>query len=65
MTEHRGRMRGVRGAPIVIPPPLGQAQPHRAAVGEFHTQRWTLVPETEGAAARYRVEVTPAGGAAA
>ncbi len=31
---------------------------HRAAVGEFHTQRWTLVPETaEGAGARYRVEV--------
>jgi putative ATP-binding cassette transporter len=38
---------------------------HRAAVGEFHTQRWTLVPEAEGAAARYRVEVTPAGGVAA
>ncbi len=32
---------------------------HRAAVGEFHTQRWTLVPEAEGAPARYRVEVVP------
>ena len=38
---------------------------HRAAVGEFHTQRWTLVPEPEGAAARYRVEVAPGGSAAA
>lgn len=40
---------------------------HRAAVGEFHSQRWTLVPEADGAAARYRVEVvpTPAGNAAA
>ena len=38
---------------------------HRAAVGEFHTQRWTLVPEAEGAAARYRVEVAPADGVAA
>ncbi|RSZ44226.1 MULTISPECIES: ABC transporter ATP-binding protein/permease [unclassified Variovorax] len=40
---------------------------HRAAVGEFHSQRWTLVPEADGAAARYRVEVvpTPAGSAAA
>ncbi|NVM92732.1 putative ATP-binding cassette transporter [Variovorax sp. SG517] len=40
---------------------------HRAAVGEFHNQRWTLVPEAEGAAARYRVEVAaaPAGSAAA
>jgi len=38
---------------------------HHAAVGEFHTQRWTLVPEPEGAAARYRVEVAPGGGAAA
>jgi putative ATP-binding cassette transporter len=38
---------------------------HRAAVGEFHTQRWTLVPDaTEGAAARYRVEVTPSPGGA-
>jgi len=33
---------------------------HRAAVGEFHTQRWTLVPEAEGSAARYRVEVSTA-----
>ncbi len=32
---------------------------HRAAVGEFHTQRWTLVPEAEGAPSRYRVEVVP------
>ncbi|WP_418119269.1 ABC transporter ATP-binding protein/permease [Variovorax sp. 350MFTsu5.1] len=32
---------------------------HRAAVGEFHSQRWTLVPEADGAAARYRVEVVP------
>ena len=40
---------------------------HRAAVGEFHSQRWTLVPEADGAAARYRVEVVPssAGTAAA
>jgi len=40
---------------------------HRAAVGEFHNQRWTLVPEADGAAARYRVEVAaaPAGSAAA
>ncbi|SEF20761.1 ABC transporter ATP-binding protein/permease [Variovorax sp. NFACC27] len=40
---------------------------HRAAVGEFHNQRWTLVPEAEGATARYRVEVVaaPAGSAAA
>jgi putative ATP-binding cassette transporter len=37
---------------------------HRAAVGEFHTQRWTLVPEPEGAAARYRVEVAAGGSAA-
>ncbi len=39
---------------------------HRAAVGDFHTQRWTLVPEAEGSAARYRVEVAaaPAGTAA-
>ncbi|KQX22058.1 ABC transporter ATP-binding protein/permease [Variovorax sp. Root434] len=33
---------------------------HRSAVGEFHSQRWTLVPEGEGAVARYRVEVVPA-----
>ncbi|MEP6723167.1 MAG: ABC transporter ATP-binding protein/permease [Variovorax sp.] len=28
---------------------------HRAAVGDHHRQRWTLVPETEGAPARYRL----------
>ncbi|RZI73143.1 MAG: ABC transporter ATP-binding protein/permease [Variovorax sp.] len=30
---------------------------HRAAVGDHHRQRWTLVPEAEGAPARYRLEV--------
>ena len=32
---------------------------HRAAVGDFHNQRWTLVPQPEGApagGARYRLE---------
>jgi len=29
---------------------------HRASVGAFHDKRWTLVPESSGAAARYRVE---------
>ncbi|SCK44026.1 putative ATP-binding cassette transporter [Variovorax sp. HW608] len=29
---------------------------HRASVGAFHDRRWTLVPESNGAAARYRVE---------
>lgn len=36
---------------------------HRAAVGDFHNQRWTLVPQAEGAAAgsaRYRLETLPA-----
>ncbi|WP_398496746.1 ABC transporter ATP-binding protein/permease [Variovorax sp.] len=39
---------------------------HRAAVGEFHGQRWTLVPRTDGAAggARYRLEASPAQAAA-
>ncbi len=31
---------------------------HRASVGAFHDRRWTLVPEAEGAVARYRVEAT-------
>ncbi len=31
---------------------------HRASVGAFHDKRWTLVPEAEGAGARYRVEAT-------
>ena len=31
---------------------------HRASVGAFHDKRWTLVPEPEGASARYRVEST-------
>jgi putative ATP-binding cassette transporter len=29
---------------------------HRASVGAFHDRRWTLVPESNDAAARYRVE---------
>ncbi len=29
---------------------------HRASVSAFHDRRWTLVPEANGAAARYRVE---------
>ena len=38
---------------------------HRAAVGDFHNQRWTLVPQADGApagSARYRLEtsVSPA-----
>ena len=33
---------------------------HRAAVGDHHRQRWTLVPEAEGAPARYRLSVAPA-----
>ena len=34
---------------------------HRAAVGDFHNQRWTLVPQPEGApagGARYRLETS-------
>jgi putative ATP-binding cassette transporter len=33
---------------------------HRAAVGDFHNQRWTLVPQEEGAAggARYRLDTS-------
>ena len=34
---------------------------HRAAVGDFHNQRWTLVPQPEGAAgggARYRLNTS-------
>ncbi|MDH6167861.1 putative ATP-binding cassette transporter [Variovorax boronicumulans] len=40
---------------------------HRAAVGDFHNQRWTLVPQEEGAAgrARYRLNVSAAQPAAA
>ena len=30
---------------------------HRAAVGDHHQQRWTLVPEAEGAPARYRLRI--------
>lgn len=39
---------------------------HRAAVGEFHGQRWTLVPQADGAAggARYRLEASAAPAAA-
>ena len=36
---------------------------HRAAVGDFHNQRWTLVPQPEGApagGARYRLDTTAA-----
>jgi putative ATP-binding cassette transporter len=37
---------------------------HRAAVGDFHNQRWTLVPQPEGAAAgggaRYRLNIAAA-----
>ena len=29
---------------------------HRASVGAFHDERWTLVPQPEGAPARYRIE---------
>ena len=29
---------------------------HRASVGAFHSERWTLVPQPEGMAARYRLE---------
>ncbi|MBU1357529.1 MAG: ABC transporter ATP-binding protein/permease [Gammaproteobacteria bacterium] len=31
---------------------------HRASVGAFHDRQWTLIPESEGATARYRVEAT-------
>ena len=34
---------------------------HRAAVGDFHNQRWTLVPQADGApagSARYRLETS-------
>ncbi|MDM0056044.1 ABC transporter ATP-binding protein/permease [Variovorax fucosicus] len=30
---------------------------HRAAVADHHQQRWTLVPEAEGAPARYRLRI--------
>ena len=33
---------------------------HRASVGAFHDQRWTLVPQPEGAPARYKVETSSA-----
>jgi putative ATP-binding cassette transporter len=39
---------------------------HRAAVGDFHTQRWTLVPQAEGSTgARYRLSTAGAQAAAA
>lgn len=40
---------------------------HRAAVGDFHNQRWTLVPQEEGKAggARYRLNTSGAQPAAA
>lgn len=40
---------------------------HRAAVGDFHNQRWTLVPQQEGAAggARYRLNTSAGQPAAA
>lgn len=42
---------------------------HRAAVGDFHNQRWTLVPQPEGTAAgggaRYRLNIAAAQPAAA
>jgi len=42
---------------------------HRAAVGDFHNQRWTLVPQPEGTAAgggaRYRLSIAAAQPAAA
>jgi putative ATP-binding cassette transporter len=42
---------------------------HRAAVGDFHNQRWTLVPQPEGSAAnggaRYRLNVSETQPAAA
>ncbi|MCR6478265.1 ABC transporter ATP-binding protein/permease [Variovorax sp. ZS18.2.2] len=40
---------------------------HRAAVGDFHNQRWTLVPQEEGTAggARYRLNTSAAQPAAA
>ncbi|MDQ0572111.1 putative ATP-binding cassette transporter [Variovorax paradoxus] len=42
---------------------------HRAAVGDFHNQRWTLVPQPEGSAAnggaRYRLNISATQPAAA
>jgi putative ATP-binding cassette transporter len=40
---------------------------HRAAVGDFHNQRWTLVPQEEATAggARYRLNISAAQPAAA
>jgi putative ATP-binding cassette transporter len=40
---------------------------HRAAVGDFHNQRWTLVPQEEGTAggARYRLDTSAVQPAAA
>lgn len=40
---------------------------HRAAVGDFHNQRWTLVPQADGApagSARYRLETSASPAAA-
>jgi len=34
---------------------------HRASVGSFHEQRWTLVAQPEGAPARYRLETSSTG----
>lgn len=31
---------------------------HRASVGAFHSQRWTLVPQPDGAPARYQVRIS-------
>ena len=33
---------------------------HRASVGAFHSQRWTLVAQPEGAPARYRLDTSTA-----
>ena len=34
---------------------------HRPTVADFHGQTWTMVPEPEGAAARYRIQVAASG----
>ena len=33
---------------------------HRASIGAFHQDRWTMVPQHEGAAARYRLDTSTA-----
>ncbi|WP_432729870.1 ABC transporter ATP-binding protein/permease [Variovorax sp. W6] len=38
---------------------------HRAAVGDFHNQRWVLVPQEDGGGARYRLNTSAAQPAAA